>query len=181
MRQAGAPRIAHPPWLAEASRTMERAHDSAAGISVGAMQGPLLAPREPRREATRVRSRRPARSAISLAPPMPDGAESPGDAACTTTVLQREEAARGKTKRKGPDDPRFGFPTPLAGFGFPASNRRGLVIGYPSRTLEQGESVTKTQQFCAAMRLRFRNGDAGTARAHQPQPQPAVPRPGVLS
>ena len=67
MRQASAPRIAHPPWLAEASRTMERAHDSAAGISVAAMQGPLFAPREPRREATRVRSCRPASSALSLA------------------------------------------------------------------------------------------------------------------
>ncbi len=50
-------------------------------------------------------------------------------------------------QKKSPDDPWFGFPTPLAGFGFPASNRRGLLSGYSRRGRTQEKSVTKTQQF----------------------------------
>ncbi len=175
MRQAGARHSGHSTWPAKASRTMEREQDSAGGTSVGTMQGSPLAPRGSSREGPRVRSARPAR-ALSLAPEMPDGAESPGGAANTTRVGQRENTEGGKTARKSPDDPRFGFPTPLAGFGFPASNRRGLVTGYSSRTLEQEKCVTKTQQFSGVMGLHIRNGGAGTARAHHRQPRPVGPR-----
>ena len=56
-------------------------------------------------------------------------------------------SSRSSAKRQDPDDPWFGSLTPLSGFGFPASNRRGLALGYSSRPAMQEWDVTKSQQF----------------------------------
>ncbi len=52
--------------------------------------------------------------------------------------------------KDGPDDPWFGSLTPLSGFGFPASNRRGLALEYCSSAERQEQGVTKLQQFSAS-------------------------------